>query len=95
MSDIVEKHFDGNRGRFVLTRDGHLAELAISIASPSLVIADHTDVPDALRRTGAGRILAEALVSDARAAGYKIVPLCPFINAERRKHPDWADVFSV
>ncbi|RPI45818.1 MAG: N-acetyltransferase, partial [Hyphomicrobiaceae bacterium] len=33
------------------------------------------------------------LVDDARAEGFKIYPLCPYVNAERHKHPDWADVF--
>jgi len=33
------------------------------------------------------------LVEDARKEGVKIYVLCPFVNAERRKHPDWADVF--
>ena len=31
--------------------------------------------------------------TNARAEGFKIIPLCPYTNAERRKHPEWADVF--
>ncbi|TIW42998.1 MAG: N-acetyltransferase, partial [Mesorhizobium sp.] len=31
-------------------------------------------------------------VEDARAAGKKIIPLCPFANAQFRRHPEWADV---
>ena len=35
-------------------------------------------------------------VADARAeGGFKIMPLCPFVNATRKKHPEWADVFAV
>ncbi|MEM8869981.1 MAG: GNAT family N-acetyltransferase [Pseudomonadota bacterium] len=71
------------------------AELTYSIASPQTIIADHTQVDDSLRGTGAGLALAERLVTDARAEGVMIVPLCPFVNAQRRKHPDWADVFRV
>ena len=81
------------KGRYVLTHDGHEADLTYPIASPQTIIADHTGVPDALRGTGAGLALAERLVSDARAEGVMIVPLCPFVNAQRRKHPEWADVF--
>jgi predicted GNAT family acetyltransferase len=33
------------------------------------------------------------MVEDARKGGVKIRALCPFVNAERRKHPDWADAF--
>ncbi|GHF42568.1 GNAT family N-acetyltransferase [Seohaeicola zhoushanensis] len=95
MSDEIVNERGETKGRYVLRRNGAEAELTYSIASPTLIIADHTGVPDALRGTGAGRLLAERLVADARAGGWKIVPLCPFVNAERRKHPEWADVFSV
>ena len=95
MSDDIRKEVDGSKGRYILTRNGIEAELTFSIASPRLVIADHTAVPDAFRGTGAGLRLVERLVADAKSEGFKIVPLCPFVNAQRAKHPDWADAFSV
>jgi len=93
--DNITREETESKGRYVLRENGAEAELTYSIASPTLIIADHTEVPDAMRGTGAGRRLAIRLIEDARAGGYKIVPLCPFVNAERRKHPDWADVFST
>ena len=72
-----------------------MAWLTYSIASPTLVIADHTGVPDEIRGTGAGLALVERIVADARAEGFKIMPLCPFVNAQRRRHPHWADAFAV
>ncbi|MCT8161360.1 GNAT family N-acetyltransferase [Pseudoruegeria sp. SHC-113] len=92
--DSIKKEVSGSKGRYLLIRDGHEAELTFSIASPTLVIADHTGVPEELRGTGAGRALFEALIANARADGFKIVPLCPFVNAERRKHPGAADLFA-
>ncbi len=83
------------KGRYVLRRDGEEAELTFSITSPTLIIADHTGVPDSFRGTGAGKLLVEALVADARASGFKVMPLCPFVNAQRKRHPEWADVFAV
>ncbi|MBV2360360.1 N-acetyltransferase [Thalassococcus sp. CAU 1522] len=96
MSDgeIVHEQ-QGSKGRYVIRRNGAEAELTYSIASATLRIADHTGVPDAFRGTGAGLALVTRLVEDARAEGFKIMPLCPFVNAQRRKHPDWADVFAV
>lgn len=91
----IAKEVAGSKGRYVLTRDGAEAEITFSVLSPKTVIADHTGVPDALRGTGAGRELVEYMVADARKEGFKIVPLCPFVNAERRKHPDWADAFQT
>ena len=43
----------------------------------------------------AGRARARLVtraVEDARAAGKKIIPLCPFANAQFRRHQEWADV---
>ena len=94
MSDIA-REVEGAKGRYVVSVDGHEAELTYSVASPTLVIADHTGVPEAIRGTGAGLKLVERLVADARAEGFKIMPLCPFVNRARSKHPEWADVFAV
>lgn len=94
MADFdIAREVTGSKGRYVIRKDGAEAELTYSIMSPEAVIADHTGVPDAFRGTGAGLALVERLVADARAEGFKIVPLCPFVNAQRRRHPDWADVF--
>ncbi|MGJ8605043.1 MAG: GNAT family N-acetyltransferase [Marivita sp.] len=91
----IQRELDGAKGRYVIRQDGAEAELTYSVTSPTLVIADHTGVPDVFRGTGAGLALVTRLVADARAEGFKIVPLCPFVNAQRRKHPDWADAFNV
>lgn len=94
MSDITRTR-DGAKGALVRIVDGHRTELTYSVVSPALVIADHTDVPEALRGTGAGLVLVTELVRLARDEGFRILPLCPFVNAQRRKHPDWADAFST
>lgn len=92
MSEIA-REVTGSKGRYVLREGGAEAELTYSILSPSMIIADHTGVPDALRGSGAGRRLVERLVADARAEGVKIVPLCPFVKSQLARHPEWADVF--
>ena len=48
--------------------------MTFSKASETLIIADHTGVPDAFRGQGVGRALFDRLVSDARESGVKIVP---------------------
>lgn len=85
----------GSKGRYVLTQNGAEAEITFSVTTPTLIIADHTGVPDALRGTGAGVALVEFMVDDVRARGIKIMPLCPFVNAQRKKHPEWADAFAT
>lgn len=92
---IITREDEGSKGRYVLHQNGREAEITFSIASPQTIIADHTGVPEGLRGTGAGHALVAFMVEDARAKGFKVVPLCPFVNAERRKNPDWADAFQV
>ena len=55
-------------------------------------IADHTLVPTEIGGRGIAAQLVEALVADARAQGFKIVPACSYVVAAFRRHPDWADV---
>lgn len=88
---------DGSKGRYVAKVGGitEPAELTFSIVNEHLIIADHTGVPDSMRGMGVGKALVERLVDDARRKQVKIVPLCPYVNAQRRKHPEWADVFQA
>ena len=92
---VIEREVTGHKGRYVIRQNGEEAELTWSVTSPTLVIADHTSVPDSFRGTGAGLALVTRLVADARAEGFRIMPLCPFVNAQRKRHPEWADAFSV
>lgn len=91
----IEREVSGTKGRYVIRQAGAEAEMTYSITTPTLVIADHTFVPEAFRGTGAGLAMLTRFVADARAEEFKIMPLCPFVNATRKKHPEWADVFSV
>ena len=89
------RYFDTEtKGRYVATAEGvgEESELTISKVSPTLIIADHTYVPDALRGRGIAEALAGRLIADARAKGQRIVPLCPFVRAQSLRHPEWADV---
>jgi len=92
---VVTREAGSSKGRYVIRLDGEEAELTYSVTTPTLIIADHTGVPDAFRGTGAGLALVTRMVEDARKEGFKIMPLCPFVNATRKKHPEWADVFAV
>ncbi len=82
-------------GRWAVVVDGHQAEMTYSRASPTLIIIDHTGVPDALRGRGVGQALVERAVLDARRERFRIIPLCPFAKAQFERHPAWRDVLSA
>jgi uncharacterized protein len=89
----IELEDNGSKGRYVLREPGGAeAEMTFTRIGAHRIIIDHTEVPDAFRGQGAGLRLVTRAVEDARAAGKKIIPLCPFANAQFRRHPEWADV---
>ncbi|MAK61531.1 MAG: GNAT family N-acetyltransferase [Ponticaulis sp.] len=81
-------------GRYVTMVDGHEAEMTYSKAGTKRIIIDHTGVPKELGGRGVGQALVERGVLDAREAGIKIIPLCPFAKAQIEKHPEWQDVLA-
>ena len=95
MSEIGHEE-NGSKGRYFLTAEnGAVAEMTYSRVSPHRIIIDHTEVPDAFRGQGVGARLVARAVEDARAAGTRIIPLCPFAASQFRRHAeDWADVLS-
>ncbi|OLF77852.1 acetyltransferase [Maricaulis sp. W15] len=84
----------GSKGRYVAHVEGQAdsGEMTYSRLSANRIIVDHTGVPDSLRGMGVGSALAHHIVAEARAKGFTIVPLCPFLKAQADRHPDWADV---
>lgn len=98
MSNIqIERQDTDTKGRYVATIDGIEGEgdLTFSKASDTLIIVDHTGVPDNMRGKGVADALAKRAIEDARSAGQKIVPLCPFFSAYIARHKsETADVIN-
>jgi predicted GNAT family acetyltransferase len=55
-------------------------------------VAEHTLVPPEIGGRGVALALVEALVADARAGGFGIVPQCSYVEAAFRRHPAWASL---
>lgn len=61
---------------------------------PDVIVFTHTEVDDAFEGKGVGSALAKGALEDVRAHGGQIVPLCPFIAAYIRRHPDFHDLIA-
>ena len=61
-------------------------------AEPGTVFLVHAEVDPALAGQGLGERLVAGALADLRARGRKLVPLCPFVRAYLRRHPDQADL---
>ena len=91
MSEITMTRTDTpTKARYAAAMEGveGEGELTLSKVSKVLIIADHTGVPDSMRGMGVGKALVERLLADARAAGQRIVPLCPFVRAYADRHKE-------
>jgi predicted GNAT family acetyltransferase len=55
-------------------------------------VADHTLVPPEIGNRGVAAELVKALVSDAKVEGFRIRPLCSYVVAAFKRHPEWAGV---
>lgn len=88
MNTIQLKLDDQKRGAFVVEEGGErLAEMVIAIIGQRLVVY-HTEVSEKLRGQGVAGQLLDEMVSYARKNALKVVPLCPYVNAQFRRHED-------
>lgn len=66
--------------------------MTFSIASPQLMIIDHTEIEPDFKGKDVGKQLLLAIVKMAREEHIKIIPLCPFANAMFQKNKELQDV---
>jgi len=94
MPEIVrENHVSHGAYRAAVDGTVHKAELTW-VAHGQVRLANHTYVPDEARGKGIAAALVDALIADARAEGFKIVPQCSYVAAAFRRHPEWSDVLA-
>ncbi|MCD8540340.1 MAG: N-acetyltransferase [Leadbetterella sp.] len=77
-----------NRGEVQLFSDDKKAgKMDISLSGGRLTVY-HTEVNEEYEGRGFAKLLLEKLVSHARENGLKIVPLCPYVHARFKRHPE-------
>jgi uncharacterized protein len=52
----------------------------------------HTEVDPALEGRGIASRLVEGALDDIRRRGLSVVPICPFVRAYLRRHPEYSDL---
>ena len=77
--------------RFESSSEGKL-ELLDYRLSGNVIKLMHTEVPDELAGRGVAGSLARAALEHARAAQLQVVPLCSFVSAYIRRHPEYNDL---
>ncbi|MDR6514846.1 GNAT family N-acetyltransferase [Chryseobacterium camelliae] len=76
------------KGEIQLFSDDQKAgKMDISVIGEKLTVY-HTEVSEEYEGKGFAKILLEKLVSYARENNLKIVPLCPYVHAQFKRHPE-------
>jgi len=84
----VRKEATQNGHRFVIKTEAGEAELTMAFVRDDVFNANHTFTPTALRGQGVAGKLYAAMVADAKQAGYKIIPGCPYIEVKFKRNPE-------
>lgn len=69
-----------------------LAAFAVYRMEPGRLVLTHTETLPGFEGRGIASRLAGAVLDTARARGLLVTPVCPFIAAYIRKHPEYADL---
>ncbi|WP_024286496.1 GNAT family N-acetyltransferase [Cellulomonas sp. KRMCY2] len=86
---------DDARSRYEIVVGGVVAGFSAYRAGPQdgdPMVFLHTEVDDAHSGQGLGTLLARGALDDVRLRGRRIVPLCPFIAAFIRRHPEYQEL---
>lgn len=84
---------DESLGRFEITEEGYLCVLDYRLRGQ---VADfvHTGVPPAVEGRGIAAELVRSGLETARARGWKVRPLCSYVAAYFRRHPEYEDLLA-
>ena len=92
----IELKLDANQNGAFVIEDGdqRLAEMAISLDGPNLIVY-HTEVSEALQGQGIASKLLAQMVDYARKNNLKVIPRCPYVHAQFKRHREqYADIWN-
>lgn len=81
--------------RYEALVDGQVAGLLFYRAREGELVLVHTEVADEFEGQGIGSRLVAGALDDIRARGLRIVPICPFVKAYLRRHPEYTDLIAA
>ncbi|MFZ0491126.1 MAG: GNAT family N-acetyltransferase [Salegentibacter sp.] len=90
--NVKHKESD-HKGMFYIEDEGGIvAELSYTSQENNIITLDHVEVNKKLSGQGIGSKLVKKSVEYARENELKIDPLCPFAEAEFKRHESYSDV---
>jgi predicted GNAT family acetyltransferase len=95
MEDVQLNLDENNRGIFFITEgEDQLGEMEVAVQGNNLIVY-HTEVSPKAEGKGLAKKMLATMVEYARAKKLKVIPLCPFVLAQFKRHPEeFADVWN-
>lgn len=87
MAEITVTRND-EASRYEIHQDGTLAGFAAFDHRPEVIRFIHTEVSEEFAGQGLASQLVSAALTDVAERGEVVVPLCPYVAAYLKKHPD-------
>ncbi len=81
----------GTKNRFEIHVNGHTAFMEYLISNQQIIYLTHTEVPRQLEGQGVGSALASKVLAHLRREALRMAPLCPFLAAYLKRHPEEAE----
>jgi len=75
----------------ILRGDELLGGISYRLA-PGVIVLVHTDVAPSEEGHGVGSRLVSGALQDIRTRGLRVAPVCPFVAAYLRRHPEQRDL---
>ena len=89
--DLNEK---GHGAFFIMDGKEQLGEMVLSISAGNLTVY-HTEVATSVEGKGFAKKLLAAMVDYARENRLQVIPLCPYVHAQFKRHPqEYADLWN-
>jgi uncharacterized protein len=94
MEEVQLSLDEKGHGHFYIAQEGEqIAEMEISVSKDKLTVY-HTEVLPKAEGKGFAKLLLTSMVDYARKNALKVVPLCPYVHAQFKRHSqDYADVW--
>lgn len=95
MNEIQLKINASGRGAFFIEKEGkRIAEMEILVKDSNLTVF-HTEVDEVLKGKGIAATLLSAMTAYATEHKLKVIPLCPYVLAQFKRHPEsYADIWN-
>jgi predicted GNAT family acetyltransferase len=87
----VELIENEDRGRFE-AHVGDLKAVMYRYYDDGSIVITHTLVPDELTGQGLAGHMARIVLDGAREQGLSVVPICPYVAAYIKRHPEYQDL---